>query len=156
MSVPQRTGFDRLPALEGWAPVVRPQIQAKADAAIKVALVMTRGILKLKLSISAKVFECLGGPTSFDVSENRVEKALMVVPRSDDFGFMPKIFGKNLKNQANMARRQIELEPWSNMPAETVQMEANGEVVDWKGAPCLVIRLPYGLFPSTGFTGARK
>ena len=154
MSIPVRGGFDRLPAVEGWNPVMPPLPKVKDDAALTVAVVSARGSRYLKLSISGLVFEKLGSPSSVDVNENKAEKALMISPRLDDGGFALMVFGKNLRKQTGPARRIVRLVPWPNMADVTKPIEANHEVVDWKGKPCLVVRLPYGLFPKTGL-GAR-
>jgi hypothetical protein len=158
MSIPQRTGFDRLPAMEGWAVVTAPPPKAKTGQRIIVTVASMRGTMRLSVSISGEIWAALGSPERVLVHENRIEKALMLVPcdpASDaDAGFKVTAFGKNLKTAGGSSRHVVRLPAWASMTIETVGMPANGEVVDRKGAPVLVIRLPYGAFPSTKL-GAR-
>lgn len=155
MSIPQRTGFAQLPRMEGWDAVIPPVPVAPPQAAIVVKVAMTRGNMRLSISLSPAICQQLGNPEFVTVSQNKAEKALMLVKAEADSGFKLSAFGGNLSKDGSPKRKICYLEPWRDMTIETVGMQANGEVVEHKGVPVLVIRLPYGLFPKTGL-GARS
>jgi photosystem II stability/assembly factor-like uncharacterized protein len=131
-----------------------PQPKVKDNAALTVAITEVKGGRYVKVSISGALYAKLGDPVSVDVSENKAEKAIMITPRADAGGFALAVYGQNLKKQTGPARRTLRIVAWPNMGARCKPFEANHEVVDWKGGKCLVVRLPYGLFPKTGL-GAR-
>lgn len=155
MSIPQRTGFAQLPRIEGWEVVVAPAPIAKQSAGVKVKVALARGTMRLSVSLSPVVVEQLGHAEFVSVHQNKAEQALMLIKSDEANGFKLSAFGGNFSKNGAPKRRICYLEPWKQMTSETVELEANHEVIEWKGAPALVIRLPYGLFPKTGL-GARS
>jgi hypothetical protein len=136
--------FDRLPAAEGWRAVRPAPPKAKPETPVTVSVKRSASGLILKVSISAEMHASLNSAAAVAVSENTTENALMLQPHDGEMAEVFPLRAVGPKGKAN--RRQLSLSAWSKMIETDGTTRANSGLINWKGYPALVIRLPLAIF----------
>lgn len=138
--------FNRLPAVEGWRAVRPAPRLAKQDTPVTVSVKRSGSGLVLKISISAEMHAGLKHAAGVAVSENTTENALMLQPHD---GEMVEVFPlRTVGPKSKPQRRHLQLPAWPKMVETDGTTPANCGLINWKGHPALVIRLPLGVFES--------